>query len=445
MAQDPELSDLVLRALLARRSRLRRGPAADSLVIVGHELSADTRAVRGYASRELLPHRWLTPRSDEAARLLDRVGMKDSALPVAVLGQRAYAHATPGLLAEAIGLTPPPQAGPRAPHDVLIVGAGPAGLAAAVYASSEGLSTVLVDAHSVGGQIAGSSRIENFPGFPFGVSGPTFAARALIQALKFGTTIYAPCEAAELLAAAGSYELRLRQGAALYARTVIVATGARYRTLALARWAEFENAGIFYAATELEARACESSPVVVIGGGNSAGQAAVFLASRGSLVTLVIRGPDLAAGMSQYLLERVRAHRRIEVRTSTEIVELHGDTRLQAVTLVKRGDAARQELACSGLFSFIGADPATEWLTRVDRDQAGFVTTGEQMSGDAIACFVQGAGRRPLPLESSWPGVFAAGDVRLGSMKRVASAVGEGATVVSSIHQALASTPRAAV
>ena len=252
--------------------------------------------------------------------------------------------------------------------------------------------------------------------------------------MKFGTSIYAPCEAVELLAAAGSYELRLRQGAALCARTVIVATGAQYRTLPLARWAEFENAGIFYAATELEARSCESSRVV-IGGGNSAGQAAVFLASRGSLVTLVIRGPDLAAGMSQYLVDRVLAHRWIDLRTSTEIVELHGGTRLQAVTLVKCGDPAREELACSGLFSFIGADPATEWLTQVDRDRAGFITTGEQMSGDAIACFVQLAGRRPLPLESSWPGVFAAGDVRLGSMKRVASAVGEGATVVSSIHR----------
>ncbi|WUV28541.1 NAD(P)/FAD-dependent oxidoreductase [Kribbella sp. NBC_01484] len=182
-----------------------------------------------------------------------------------------------------------------------------------------------------------------------------------------------------------------------------------------------------------------------MGGGNSAGQAAVFLASRGALVTLVIRGSDLAAGMSQYLLDRVLAHRRIDVRTNTEIVELHGGTRLQAVTLVKRGDPAREELACSGLFSFIGADPATEWLTQVDRDQAGFITTGEQMSGDALACFAQAAGPRPLPLESSQPGVFAVGDVRLGSMKRVAAAVGEGATVVASIHQALASEPRATV
>ncbi len=348
-------------------------------------------------------------------------------------------RATPGELAEQqLGLAY------RAPRDrvfdLVVVGGGPGGLAAAVYGASEGLDTVLVESVAVGGQAAASSRIENYLGFPSGLPGAELTSRALIQAQKFGASITSPCRAMSLHLGNGQLVVTLADGTEVSAHAVIVATGAAYRRLDLAHWGELEGAGIYYAATELEARACGQSetPVAVVGGANSAGQAALFLAGRGTHVRLVVRGPDLERGMSRYLTERIEADARIEVHTGTEVVAVDGDGRLERISL-RQGPADPVEVACSGLFCFIGAVPATDWLTGVTLDHDGFVLTDtdlvDQDDLDAFALL----GRQPLPFETSVPGVFAVGDVRRGSMKRVAAAVGEGASAVRSVHEAIGS------
>jgi thioredoxin reductase (NADPH) len=439
MAEDPELSDVLLRALLTRRERLRDSPAQDTLQIVGTELSAAGLALRTYAARQMLPHRWL-PAGEPAGRaLLAAAGLTAADLPVVVLVDGAIRHATPGRLSEHIGLSR--LRSDRTVEDVVIVGAGPGGLAAAVYAASEGLRTALVDGEAVGGQAARSSRIENFLGFPFGLSGADLAERAQTQALKFGARIYTPCVVTEVTAAGANYLVTLSDGAVLETRSVVVATGARYRTLPLDRWAEFEDNGIFYAATEIEARACAGRPVLVLGGGNSAGQAALFLATRDCAVSLVLRGPDLGAGMSDYLVRRIVADPRITVATGTEVVAVAGADRLTEVVAVAGADrltevalrgAVTRTQPRAGLFCFIGADPATTWLPAVALDEDGFVLTDVQLAG------FPPIGRGPLPYETSVPRVFAVGDIRVGSMKRVAAAAGEGASAVPSLHRALA-------
>ncbi|HEV7657900.1 MAG TPA: FAD-dependent oxidoreductase [Mycobacteriales bacterium] len=432
MAEDPALSDVLLRALLTRRERLRDSPARDALQIVGAELSAAGLALRTYAARHMLPHRWLDSTSPEAAELLAATGLSAADLPAVVLGDGAIAHATPGLLSEHIGLSRSPA--DATVEDVVIVGAGPAGLAAAVYAASEGLRTALVDGEGVGGQAARSSRIENFLGFPFGLSGGDLAERAQTQALKFGARIYTPCLVTALDATGPGYRVTLSDGKVITTRTVLLATGARYRTLPLERWAEFEDDGIFYAATEIEGRACGGRPVAVLGGGNSAGQAALFLATRDCSVELVLRGDELDAGMSDYLVQRVRSDPRITVSTGTEVVGLDGDDRLGAIRLRARAGGGTRVQPCSGLFCFIGAEPSTGWLPSIAVDEDGFVLTGVQLGPEQWT----EPGRRPLPFETSVPRVFAVGDVRVGSMKRVAAAAGEGASAVPSLHAALA-------
>jgi thioredoxin reductase (NADPH) len=346
-------------------------------------------------------------------------------------------HATPGVVAEQLGLAYRPCPG----HvlDLLVVGGGPAGLAAAMYGASEGLKTVLVDGVSVGGQAAASSRIENYLGFPSGLTGADLTGRALVQSQKFGARINSPCEARSLHAGDGQLVVTLDDGTEIATHAVIAATGARYRTLGLARWADFEGAGIYYAATELEVRVCEGRPVAVVGGANSAGQAALFLARRAERVRLVVRAADLGAGMSRYLVDRILADPRIEVHTGTEVVELDGGTAMETITLRERSGGTRTAVACHGLFCFIGAEPATAWLDGVARDDHGFLLTDHDLEEQHLDGAFALLGRRPLPYETSIPGVFAAGDARHGSMKRVAAAVGEGASAVHSVHQAIGS------
>jgi thioredoxin reductase (NADPH) len=323
---------------------------------------------------------------------------------------------------------------PKGVADLTIVGAGPAGLAAAVYGASEGLETVLLDAVATGGQAAASSRIENYMGFPFGLSGAALTGRAAVQALKFGAHLGSPCGVVSLRSSGPcDHVVTLTDGVEIPTRTVLVATGAAYRNLPLDRWPEFVGAGIYYAATDLEAHAVSGLPVTVVGGANSAGQAAVYLARRAAHVTLVVRGGDLSAKMSNYLVDRILADPRITVRTATEVTALAGGGRLEEITLTGRESGDSAACGCFGLFCFIGATPATEWLSDVALDRAGFIPTDLQL-GDRWT----GAGRDPLPFETSVPGVFAAGDVRSESMKRVAAAVGEGASAVRSVHQALA-------
>jgi thioredoxin reductase (NADPH) len=288
-----------------------------------------------------------------------------------------------------------------------------------------------------GGQAGASSRIENYLGFPTGISGSDLTQRAVVQAEKFGAHLTAPCAATSLRERAGHLVVALSDGTEVAGRAVIVATGARYRRLDVDRLAEFESRGVYYAATAMEARECAESPVVIVGGGNSAGQAAVFLADSGSPVTVVIRAPDLNASMSRYLVDRLEAHERIEIRANTKITGLDGDQTLASVRVVGAdGDAT---LSCGALFSFIGADPASAWLSGCAAlDERSFVLTDLSLGDENLDERWAPLGRRPLPFETSYPGLFAVGDIRAGSTKRVAAAVGEGSAAVRSVHEYLA-------
>ena len=428
MAEDDELGDLLLHELWQRRESLSRGPAALTLKIVGPERSGAVLALRTYAARLDLAHTWLDA-GDEAE--LAAHGIRSSDLPVVFVQGEPITNATPGLVAEKLGLAYADAE--EVTVDLAVIGAGPSGLAAAIYGASEGLSTVLLDRVAPGGQAAATSRIENYLGFPYGVSGAELIGQAQLQALKFGVRIFAPCEANALETADDGLVLTLTDGARVHARSVILATGASYRALPIERWADFEGAGIYYAATPLEAKQVAGMPVVVVGGANSAGQAALYLSANGCSVHLVVRGDSLDAGMSAYLVDRLADDSRVRIHVSTNVTALQGDGSLDQVTL-----STGEVLDCGGMFCFIGAEPATSWLTGLATDDRGFIVTGTDVPlAEAARCLAE-HGRDPLPFETSIPFVFATGDVRRGSMKRVAAAVGEGSSAVASVHQAFA-------
>ncbi|WP_165063353.1 FAD-dependent oxidoreductase [Marisediminicola senii] len=429
MQQDDELGDVILHALWARREALRRGPAAMTLKFVGTEGSRELMSLRRFAERLDLVHLAVELAPGDIAALPGH-DLTTEDLPVAFIQGEPMPNATPGLVAERLGLSYQAQANDVV--DLVVIGGGPAGLAAAIYGASEGLSTVLLDALAPGGQAAATSRIENFLGFPFGVSGGALTGQACLQALKFGVRVYAPCEAAGLRSTGDELELTLSDGRVIHARTAIVTSGAAYRTLKLDRWADFERSGIYYAATQLELRQVAGSPVVVVGGANSAGQASLYLAANGCDVRLVVRGNDVGARMSSYLVDRLREDPRVQVHTRSTVVALDGGESLERVTIDSVG-----EVDARGLFCFIGAEPATSWLEGLDRDADGFIRTGTDIGTQLLADW-QPLGREPLPFETSVPRIFAAGDVRRGSMKRVAAAVGEGSSAVASVHRALA-------
>jgi thioredoxin reductase (NADPH) len=432
MAEDDELCDLMLRTLWARREELRKGPAAWTLKIVGSPRSREGVALRRYAERLGLVHTWVDADDPETAASFSGHGFTRDDLPVAIVQGESVPRATPGHLADLLGLAY--AAEDDFTVDLAVVGAGPAGLAAAIYGASEGLDTVLLDSVAPGGQSAATSRIENYLGFPFGVSGDALTAQASLQAFKFGVRVVAPCEAVALDSSdPGVLQLTLADGAVVRARAVVVATGVAYRSLGLDRWQDFEGAGISYAASTLELRQVAGAEVAVVGGANSAGQAALALAANGCSVRLVVRSDDLSRQMSSYLVDRIAEDPRIEVHTGTQVIALHGGDNLERITL---GGGAEGTVDCRGLFCFIGAEPATDWLTDIERDEDGFVHTGTDVVGLGEAW--QELGRMPLPFETSVPRVFAAGDVRRGSMKRVAAAVGEGSSAVASVHRALA-------
>ena len=438
MASDVELSDIVFKALIARRELLQRSAAALAVEIIGTDRSAAALALRTYAARQRLIHLWFDADTPAGQGMMKSSGLAADDLPAVVMPDTTLKRTTPGELAEKLGLSY--RRSSTEPVDVTIVGAGPAGQAAAVYGASEGLDTVLLDAVGTGGQAAASSRIENYFGFPFGLSGTDLTGLAVLQALKFGAQLASPCQAVKLDTDRNGDLLRLhlQGGEVIDTKALIIATGARYRVLPLERWPDFEGAGIYYAATELEARSCTGSPVVVVGGANSAGQAALYLAGRGSEVSLVVRGPDIAAEMSAYLVDRLLAHPRVTVRCRSEVTRLDGDNFLEEVTITDRtADTARAQ-PCSGLFCFIGAEPATSWLAGIATGDDGFIRTDVQLTEDHLGSAWAALGRRPLPFETSVPGVFAVGDVHSGSMKRVAAATGEGASAIASVHKAIA-------
>lgn len=430
MVQEANLGERIMRALILRRVGLLESGSSGP-IIIGPAGNGDTLRLQGFLARSGQPHRALDSDADPCATtLIERFQVDPHHLPIVLCPNGKLLH-NPGEneLARCIGLLRPIDSAKL--YDVAIVGAGPAGLAAAVYAASEGLSTIVLDCRAFGGQAGASSRIENYLGFPTGISGMALMARAYNQAQKFGVEMVIPDEA-KLLSAANDltgarYRLDVGDGESVLARTVVIASGARYRRLAIANLAQFEGTCVHYWASPIEARLCGGQEVALVGAGNSAGQAAVFLASHVRKVALLARGGSLDATMSHYLVERIRAQPNIEVLTETEIEALDGDAgNLSSIRWRNRASGEETTRPIRHLFLFIGADPNTDWLAQcnVALDAKGFVRTGTDIGSGVM--------------ETSRSGVFAIGDVRSGSVKRVAAAVGEGAQVVAALHAYLA-------
>ena len=433
LAREADLAEVLMRAFIARRRRRVSDEALSAVVeIIGTGQSAQALALRSFLSRNTVAYHWVDlDRTGSPEDVLGEIGASHDDLPIAITPTRVLMNARSSELAETLQLKAGNDCSRR--FDAVVVGAGPAGLAAAVYGASEGLEVAVLEAAAPGGQAGASSRIENYLGFPEGISGTELTTRATIQAQKFGARLSSPCRVDRLTATGDRFSVLLTDGSTLSARTVVAATGAVYRRLPLAGWRRLEGAGIYYAATELEAGLCAGSPVVVLGGGNSAGQAALYLARRCPRVTIVSRDNSIAASMSQYLIDRVDASPRIDAVASTIIQAVDGAEHLESVTLRNTATGSSRRLAASGLFCFIGALPASSWLPEdVARDDDGFVLTDIAVP--------TGTGRPRLPYETSVDGVFAAGDIREGSMKRVAAAVGDGSSVVRSIHRYLSFT-----
>jgi thioredoxin reductase (NADPH) len=432
VTHDPAIGDLILRAYLARRSLLIGLGAG--IRIVGSRLSPATRRLREFAARNQVPHQWIDLEDDrEAEALLQRLGISPAETPVVVChGGQVLRNPSSGELARALGLATP-VAG-QGVCDLLIVGAGPAGLAAAVYGASEGLDTIALESTSTGGQAGTSPRIENYLGFPAGLSGGELAERALLQAMKFGAKFTLPAEATGLEQRDGYHVVTVDGGPPIAARAVLVATGAHYRRLPLDRLEEFEGHSVHYAATPVEARLCQDAPVAVVGGGNSAGQASLYLAQKAARVWLIVRHADLGQDMSRYLVDQIEASPSIEVLRESEVRALIGSSDLEAIVVESNRTGQRRTVEARALFVFIGAEPYARWLgDNVALDGNGFVLTGAAAAENATC----GPGGRPLQMETSRPGVFAAGDVRSGSIRRVASAVGDGAMAVRMTHEFL--------
>lgn len=420
---DVTLSEIFLRAFLLRHSLLMRlgtGPK-----VVGSRYSEATRQILDLLARNRISVTWLDVESNPTAEgLLRGFGLTVADTPVVlVAGKPMLKNPTLADVASVFGIrrtTAPLYSG----CDVVVIGAGPGGLAAAVYAGSEGLSTTVVESVAVGGQAGTSSRIENYLGFPAGLSGQELAARAALQAQKFAAAILVGSPVIALRSEGGVHTIELSDGRTLNSRAVVIATGARYRRLEVPRLGDFEGSGVYYAATEVEARSC-SGAVGVVGGGNSAGQAAIFLARRGLDVHLMIRGRSLETSMSRYLIDEIGKQPTVSLHHSTQVRELVGNRNLEAVMV--ESDGERVKLEVCGLFSFIGAEPNSDWLAgEIAKDEDGFIRTGAD------------AGQNRLLLETSIPGVFAVGDIRSGSIKRVATAVGEGSMAVRLVHERLA-------
>ena len=432
---EADLGERIVRALILRRVALIEAGMSGP-VMIGAPRSPDMLHLQNFLRRNGHPHHTVDPAGDAAAAaLFDEYGGATGDVLVVCPNGSTLLTPSEDALARCLGMLD------SDPHDelldVAVVGAGPAGLATAVYAASEGLHVVVLDCRAFGGQAGASARIENYLGFPTGISGQALAGRAFVQAQKFGAQVMIPAQAASLACKErdGAFGVRLMDRRVLRARTVVVASGARYRRPAVPRLAEFEGRGIWYWASALEAKMCAGEEVAIVGGGNSAGQAAVFLATHAARVHMVVRGTGLAASMSRYLIDRINATPAIEMHYNTEIAQLHGDgdTRLAAVTLRDKRSGAESYHGLRNVFLFVGADPETAWLKDcgVALDSHGFVLTGPAAAGSVD-------GRMPASLESNVPGVFAVGDVRSGSVKRVGGAIGEGASAVALIHAHLA-------
>ena len=427
IATEPGLSDLILGTLLLRHSILvSRGTG---LTLIGSRFDGDTRRLLEVLARNRLVWNWLDlEASPEAEQILQGLKVPVADLPIIIVpGGPVLRNPDGRALLDALAISGEPGSSPPGVRDLLVVGAGPAGLAAAVYGASEGMATTLGEDTALGGQAGTSSRIENYLGFPAGLSGEELAARGALQAQKFGVRIKLAAKAAALSFEDGAHRVTFDDGEAISSRLVIIATGARYNRLRLDRLSDFEGVGVYYAATQAEAQACGHGSVAIVGGGNSAGQAALFLSRTAEVVHLIIRRESLAASMSRYLRDRIERNPRVVIWPSTQITALMGASQLEAVRLRHEGQAEPSELAVTGLFIFIGAKPGTEWLGgQLAQDRSGFLLSGS----DIPATQLENKNLTPLYLETSRPGIFAVGDVRSGSVKRVAAAIGEGAVAV---------------
>jgi thioredoxin reductase (NADPH) len=431
---DPGFSDFLLRAFLLLRSHLVELGAG--LKIIGSHFSPDTRRLRQFAARSRLPHDWIDVERDPIAEsLLRQFNVRPEETPVVIWkGAEILRNPSNADLARVLGIGD--ELDPEAHYDLIVVGSGPGGLAAAVYGASEGLKTLIVESVATGGQAGMASRIENYLGFPAGLSGLELASRALVQADKFGASIAVPREAVSLRRDGHTFVVALDDGEEIVGGSVILALGARYRKLGVPGEAELEGGNVYYAATEVEAQVCQGQDIAVVGGGNSAGQAALFLAERAKRVYLLARCDDLNEDMSRYLIDRIQAISNIEVLVQTCVAELVGQNELAAVKVEHKHTGEPRTLDVAALFIFIGADAPTSWLAdTLALDEKGFVTTGLSVKS---APAWQDAARDPFLFEASLPGVFAVGDVRSGAIRRTASAVGEGSMAVRLCHAYLA-------
>ena len=439
VARDAELSDILMRAFILRRLALIQS-GSGMVVLMGSQHSAKTLELREFLTRNGHPFTYVDLDRDRTSQaLLDRFDVKLSEVPVLICGgHKVLRNPSISGLATCLGLNSNVNSGDV--RDVIIVGAGPAGLAAAVYAASEGLDTLVIETHAPGGQAGSSSKIENYLGFPTGVSGQELAARATNQAQKFGASMMIARSVARLDCARTPYRVVLDSGVDLSARTIVIASGAHYNKPRIANLEQFEGDGIYYGATYMESQLCEGEEVAVVGGGNSAGQAAVFLSQTVTKVHMLVRSGELASTMSRYLIQRLTENPAVELHFNTEITGLEGNGRLQRMTWRDRKTHVESSHAIRHAFIMTGASPRTEWLRGcLALDDKGFILTGRDLD---LAGGRDGDPRWPLPrapqmLETSLPGVFAVGDVRAGNVKRVASAVGEGAISIHMVHRVL--------
>ena len=433
---DAELSEVFVRAFLLRRVGLISGGFAD-VVLVGSNHSSDTLRIKEFLTRNAHPYTAVDPDKDASVQqLLDHFRFSLADLPVLICRNTAVLrNPTNHAIADCLGFNA--SIDQTHTRDVVIVGAGPAGLAAAVYAASEGLDVLVVESTSPGGQAGSSSRIENYLGFPSGITGNELTGRAYTQAQKFGADIAIAETAVHLNCTPSAYRIRLDNNVEIHARTIVIATGAEYRKLPLENLNRFEGVGIYYGATFIESQLCEGDEIIIVGGGNSAGQAAVFLSQAARHVHMLVRSKGLAESMSRYLIRRIEENARITLHTCTEIVDLDGDDHLERVQWRTDGGPIESH-EIRHVFVMTGAKPSTNWLDGcVTLDPQGFIKTGSDLTPDDLVAARWPLSRQPLLLETSRPGVFAVGDVRAGNVKRVASAVGEGSIAISFVHRAL--------
>lgn len=423
MSQIPEMSDIIITVLAARR-RLQLDIGYGTLVLIGEEADRDVRRIGDFVRRNLIPHASYPLGGPEARDVASACSVALDT-PAVVFGRSWVSEPTPDKVARLMGFSrdlPEDEA-----FDVVIVGAGPAGVAAGVYAGAEGLRALVVEDTAIGGQAGTSSRIENYMGFPTGISGADLVWRGEVQAMKFGTRFVIPRRVAKLEPVGEGFCATFDNGQRVRSGAVVIATGVQYRRPRIEGLAELEGAGVYYAATENEARHCKGAETVVIGGGNSAGQAAMFLSRSASRVHVLVRGPSLAASMSNYLLSRLEADPAISIEYNADVVALHGTDTLNGVTVRNSRDGVDRDISACAIFVMIGAKPNTAWLSdMVELDKDGFVLTGAKASAES-------------PYATSCPGIFAVGDVRAGSVKRVASSVGEGSVVISEVWKHLRS------